>query len=191
MNQENKKILDAHFVEYYNYYKVVAKQYFKEQHLQEDFVHELYFEFLKCSDETMLKFSGKLKLLSFSIRKRLASLSLKTNRAKKGQVGKTSPLYDCGDKMLDIDKLQIEQEEIELFDIDEEKIEIIKGAVWTSVERVRKDGIKAPNKYYEIATFSASQNESIRSIARRTGLSRPKITDICDLGAIRLKQLIQ
>jgi len=93
--------------------------------------------------------------------------------------------------MLDITLLEIPQEEIELFEIDEAKIEIIKDAVWASVERVRKDGVRAPNKYHEIATFSASQTESLRSIARRTGLSRNQVSDISQLGAIKLKRLIQ
>lgn len=187
MTTENKNLIDNHFSENYEYYQKISKRYLKG-HLAEDFAHEIYLEFLKKSDETIRQFSCKLKLLSKLICVTLLDRSGNTKRSTKGQ---TSPLYDCGDKMLDITLLEIPQEEIELFEIDEAKIEIIKDAVWASVERVRKDGVRAPNKYHEIATFSASQNESLRSIARRTGLSRNQVSDISQLGAIKLKRLIQ
>lgn len=187
MTVENKLLIDKHFTDNYKYYQTISKRYFKG-HLAEDFTHELYIEFLKCPNETIQKFNGKLKLLSLFICRALVVKSTRTKRSKKGQ---THPLYDCGDRMLDITLLDLPQEEIELFEIDEAKVEIIKESVWTSVERVRKDGVRAPNKYYEIATFAASQNESIRSIARRTGLSRNQVSDISQLGAIKLKRLIQ
>lgn len=187
MTVENKLLIDKHFSDNYKYYQNISKRYFKG-HLAEDFVHELYLEFNKKSDDTINKFSGKFKLLSLLICRTLLKYSTRTKRSNKGQ---THSLYDCGNRMLDITLLDMPQEEIELFEIDEAKIEIIKESVWTSVERVKKDGVRAPNKYYEIATFAASQNESIRSIARRTGLSRNQVSDISHLGAIKLKRLIQ
>lgn len=162
-----KEILDCHFSENIKYYNFLAKTLFKGRYIYEDLVQETYLEMInrtnyKSLDKYYLLFIGKKIMNTLYVRR----LTL-----KKYKCGKDSPLSELNTSLQNqsiIDNLFI-NEVSESFDIDKYNKSVINKITGIIYEGLENDD-------YKTQVFIMSQIESINSISKRTGISRPNLT---------------